>query len=245
MSRRWLLLTAAAVAALSWPASSQAQTNQDPETKGKQNADQAQTEVVPLVYSNPFAYFNPFVVPWPYVVPAASLASGASRTVFSSYPPAPAGNALPRTTRIYTYSTRPTYGPGYPYPGSGYVQRQRIDDFDTGTGTSTTIARQSNYPLPENPTATGPAHLDVRLPAEAELWVDGKKTSQSGENRKFTTPDLKPGQEYVYEMRAQWNGKDGKKEEIRRIAFRAGEQVKVDFTKPGPDGEMLEMPKTK
>jgi uncharacterized protein (TIGR03000 family) len=242
MSRRWLLLTAAAVAVLAWPANSQAQTNQDSESKGKQNADQAQTEVVPLVYSNPLAHFNPFVVPWPYVVPAGSVQSGAFRTVFSSNPPAPAGNVLPRTTRIYTYRI---YGPGYPYPGSGYAQRQRIDDFDTSNGSSTAIARQSNYPLPENTSASGPAHLDVRLPAEAELWVDGKKTSQSGETRKFTTPDLKPGQEYAYEMRAHWNGKDGKKEETRRVAFRAGQQVKVDFTKPGPDGEMLEMPKTK
>ena len=108
MSRRWLLLTAAAVLALSWPARSQGQTNQD-ESKGKQHADQAQTEVVPSVYSNPLAYFNPFVVPWLNVVPAVSVSSGAYRSVFSSYPPAPAGNILPRTTRNYTYRIN---GPG-------------------------------------------------------------------------------------------------------------------------------------
>lgn len=244
MSRRWRLLTVTAAAALALPAGSQAQTNPDSE-KGNQSTEQTKTEVVPLVYSNPFAYFNPFVVPWPYLVPAVTVRPGASRTVFSSNPPPPAGNVLPRTTRIYTYSNSPNYGPGYPYPGSRYVQRQRIDDFETSGAADTAVARQSNYPLPENRNAAGAARLEVLLPTDAELFVDGKKTSQTGTARKFTTPDLKPGQEYIYELRARWNGKAGKNEETRRIAFRAGQQVKVDFSKPSSEGEILDMPKTK
>ena len=87
----------------------------------------------------------------------------------------------------------------------------------------------------------------MRLPAEAELWVDGKKTTQTGTRLKFSTPELKPGEDYSYEMRAEWQDHDRKITQTRRVTFHAGEQVTVDFTKPPPAekyGEELTMPQT-
>jgi uncharacterized protein (TIGR03000 family) len=242
MSRRWLLLTAAALAvALALPVFSRAEDQPESEA--------AVPAVTPFVYANPFVW--PWLSPFGYVA-RFPFASGQASAYVSSYPPAPAGNVVPRTTRIYAYTTRPFYGaPGYPFPGSPYVQRQRIDDFDT-SAVNTALARQSNYPPPENTSAkssnTGPAHLDVRVPADAELWVDGKKTTQTGTARTFSTPDLKPGQDYAYEMRADWQDRDRKITQTRRVTFHAGENVKVDFTKPPPAekrGEELAMPKSK
>src|SRR5579884_166675 len=49
--------------------------------------------------------------------------------------------------------------------------------------------------------------LNVTVPAGAELWVDGHKTSQTGAVRQFTSPPLAAGKDYTYELRAKW--KDG------------------------------------
>ena len=69
----------------------------------------------------------------------------------------------------------------------------------------------------------------MRLPENAELWVDGVKTNQSGMTRAFVTTDLQPGQQYAYELRATWSDQGRQVTETRRVSFRAGEKVDVDF----------------
>jgi uncharacterized protein (TIGR02246 family) len=47
----------------------------------------------------------------------------------------------------------------------------------------------------------------VRLPADAVLEIDGKKTTSTGETRTFDTPPLRVGGHYVYTLKATANGK--------------------------------------
>jgi uncharacterized protein (TIGR03000 family) len=74
------------------------------------------------------------------------------------------------------------------------------------------------------------AVVEVRLPAAAELWFDGMATTLAGERRIFTTPPLRAGLTYSYEVQVRW--REGGQDVLRseRAIVRAGEAVVVDFT---------------
>jgi uncharacterized protein (TIGR03000 family) len=76
--------------------------------------------------------------------------------------------------------------------------------------------------------ADSTAHVTVRVPANAELWVDGSKTTSTGSVREFQSPPLTPGQ-YTYEFRAHWteNGRDIT--QTRKVAVSPGAHVAVMF----------------
>lgn len=80
------------------------------------------------------------------------------------------------------------------------------------------------------------AFLDVRLPANAKLEIQGRLTTRTGENRRFVSPPLSPGKKYTYTLVATWTGPDGK--EVRRVKdvqVFPGRTVEVDLTKPTED----------
>jgi uncharacterized protein (TIGR03000 family) len=77
----------------------------------------------------------------------------------------------------------------------------------------------------------GPARASVaiRVPADAEVWFNGYRTTQTGTERTFTTPLLDKGEDYYYDVRARWteNGKSVVRE--RRVLVRAGMRAQADF----------------
>ncbi len=62
-------------------------------------------------------------------------------------------------------------------------------------------------PLPKEPSLKKDeqtrARVIVDLPADARLFVDGRRMNGSSSRRVFQTPDLTPGQTYYYELRAE------------------------------------------
>ncbi len=74
------------------------------------------------------------------------------------------------------------------------------------------------------------AHIWLRVPESAEIWVNGVKTKQTGESRYFFSPPLTPGKKYSYQIRLRWlrNGKPV--EETQRILIQAGLTIRRDFT---------------
>jgi uncharacterized protein (TIGR03000 family) len=79
------------------------------------------------------------------------------------------------------------------------------------------------------------AHIWLRLPANAEVWVNDVKTRQTGESRYFYSPPLTPGRQYSYQLRVRWM-KDGKPvEETQRLLVHAGATVHRDFTRIGDE----------
>ena len=54
------------------------------------------------------------------------------------------------------------------------------------------------------------AMMEIRVPANAEVWVEGDKTSQTGAVRHFVSPTLQTGKTFTYDIRARWTGADGK-----------------------------------
>jgi uncharacterized protein (TIGR03000 family) len=77
------------------------------------------------------------------------------------------------------------------------------------------------------------ASVDLRVPANAEVWVDGSLTSQRGEARTFQTAPFAPGQSFTYDIRARWKDAGGKEvDQTRQVSLQAGQNMKVDFTAP-------------
>jgi uncharacterized protein (TIGR03000 family) len=187
---------------------------------------------VPYFYYDPLAYS-----PWQY--PLYNPYARGSGTRIYITPPAAASNE-PASANSYV-SPRPE-------------PRQRIQEFDVNGNEfqpGTQAKGEKIQPVTvhkklDKLPSEAPTLFEVKVPEGAELWVDGVKTSQTGTTRKLTSPDLKPDQEYVYEMRAQWHDQGRVVSETHRVTFQAGDEVKVDFTtrpssEPGVD--KLPMPK--
>jgi uncharacterized protein (TIGR03000 family) len=85
--------------------------------------------------------------------------------------------------------------------------------------------------LPNGGGTDNKAHIWLRVPENAEVWVNGVKTKQTGESRYFFSPPLEPGKKYSYQMRVLWKKGDKPVEETQRILVQAGTTIRRDFTK--------------
>jgi uncharacterized protein (TIGR03000 family) len=93
--------------------------------------------------------------------------------------------------------------------------------------------------VPQDPNA---ALLNVSVPADAEVWLEGKPTNQTGSHRQFESPALKPGQEYTYTIRARWKDEGRNVEVMRLLSVHAGDKVDVRLDGAAVDPQ-LPMPK--
>jgi uncharacterized protein (TIGR03000 family) len=69
----------------------------------------------------------------------------------------------------------------------------------------------------------------MRVPADAEIWFSGEKTSQSGSFRQFVSPPLAAGREYTYEIRLKWREGERTRDQTRRVTFQAGDRIRLDY----------------
>jgi uncharacterized protein (TIGR03000 family) len=77
-----------------------------------------------------------------------------------------------------------------------------------------------------------PATIVVNLPADAKLLIDDNATTSTSDRRVFVSPDLNPGKEYHYTLKAEVL-RDGKAVTVEeKITVKAGEETKVSLTLP-------------
>jgi uncharacterized protein (TIGR03000 family) len=139
------------------------------------------------------------------------------------------------------------YGPSYAYGSSGYV---------AGSGGYAAPAVSGYYSPPQvagaSPAgpadyATAPgdssAHIRVEVPANAEVWVEGYKTSQTGPVRDFVSPPLDPRKKCFYTVRARWTEGGRAVEQTREVSVRANAWTTVDFTRPATGTQTLPAPR--
>jgi len=80
------------------------------------------------------------------------------------------------------------------------------------------------------PSATATrATVVVRLPEDADLYVDGKRVNLTSDTRQFITPELTPGQDYSYTMKARAVRQGKPVAKTKRVIVRAGSESRVDF----------------
>ena len=86
----------------------------------------------------------------------------------------------------------------------------------------------------EPPTAPADrATITVKLPPNATLYVDDRKSPSKEPVRQFATPPLPAGKEFAYMIKAEVV-RDGQPETLtQKVPFRAGERITVDFTSLG------------
>lgn len=132
--------------------------------------------------------------------------------------------------RGHGLATFPGPLPSYPYGGVG---------FNYYTFPKRRPPAPNNYELP--PPLDRAAHLGVHVPADAELWLEGNPTQQTGTFRRFVTPLLEPGERYEYELRARWQQEGKEMEQVKKVVIRAGERISVSF--PAADSDVLPAPR--
>jgi uncharacterized protein (TIGR03000 family) len=119
------------------------------------------------------------------------------------------------------------------------------NNYDATAGYSTSTAeevgqRRAFYYDPEVNQASMremPVYVEVRIPAGAEIVIEGQKTTQTGSRRLFVSPPVAPGQNYTYEMQAKWMENGREVTQSRKVPVRAGQRVMVDLTKPLPSDQ--------
>jgi uncharacterized protein (TIGR03000 family) len=99
-----------------------------------------------------------------------------------------------------------------------------------GSGPGMGAMKGSGYE--EEVNAPAPANLLVTLPADARLFVDGHETKSTTGERLLTTPDLQPGREYSYTLRAEVMRGGKVQETSQRVTVRAGQQTQVNIQIP-------------
>jgi len=128
------------------------------------------------------------------------------------------------------------YGGGYPYSyGGGYGVTPIYSYYPS------TPSVVGPGPNPDSNTAA-PAGIRVVLPdPQAIVFFDGAKTSSTGAIRMFHTPNLTPGANAKYQIRAIWqqNGKEVVQD--RTVPVAPGQLSVADFTQP--PSELLPLPK--
>ena len=129
------------------------------------------------------------------------------------------------------YLGYPGYAYGSPYYGSSYY-------YDPAPAyllppTANTAPNTLSALAPPEDQDPNTAALEVRVPANAEIWFEGDKTGQTGPVRHFSSPSLPAGKTFSYDIRARWTGADGKEiDRTRQVKVQAGSRIGVDFNNP-------------
>jgi uncharacterized protein (TIGR03000 family) len=132
------------------------------------------------------------------------------------------------------------YGAGYYYPGVGagiYPQTTVNNSYYTypgGSAYSPDEGAGGPNDMPPGPNPNKPddmAHILLNVPAGAEVWFNGAKTSQTGTEREFVSPTLVPGKEYTYEVRVRWRENGEVKERTRTLNVHANDWTRVDLSR--------------
>jgi uncharacterized protein (TIGR03000 family) len=127
------------------------------------------------------------------------------------------------------YGYYPGPGPGtYPWmdgPGTPFDRRKIVPTFPHAP-----LPDDGATPLePDDPLPPGVALITVTLPAEAELWFDEAKTSQSGNYRRFVTPPLPSGRLLDYTLRVRWQTGGVELTRVEKVQVASGGRFRINF----------------
>jgi len=152
---------------------------------------------------------------------------------------------------FYGYGYRPFYGGSYgyrPFYGS-YYSSPYYGDYGWSSGwspgyySSSYMAPSGSYTMPyeggtpsyssgytpQGDTATNAAHVTVRAPANARVWIGGWETPNTGAVREFDSPSLTPGKKYSYEVKAQWEENGRPVTQTQEVDVSAGARSQAVF----------------
>src|SRR5581483_8997593 len=74
---------------------------------------------------------------------------------------------------------------------------------------------------PPAPAVDNVARVHVIVPPDAKVWFNGSPTQNTGSDREFASPPLVPGQDYSYDITAQWTEGGQEVTQTRHVDVRA------------------------
>jgi uncharacterized protein (TIGR03000 family) len=91
-------------------------------------------------------------------------------------------------------------------------------------------------PVPAVPEAVpaGAAVLRVQVPADAELWIEGQRTTQRGNVRIYVSPPLAEGHHFYYDLLALWVEGGKERAKRRKVSVFPGDRLTIDFQQAQP-----------
>jgi uncharacterized protein (TIGR03000 family) len=127
----------------------------------------------------------------------------------------------------------PWYGFGLGVPGyfpyySGYYDYPATYQYVPTLATESSPVYYSSGE-PATQAADNSAHLNVQVPANAQVWIEGAKTTQTGTDRLFTSPPLTPGTNYSYDVRARWLDNGKPVDRTKTVVVHAGDRLDVNM----------------
>ncbi len=73
-----------------------------------------------------------------------------------------------------------------------------------------------------------PATLSLQFPAAAEVWLNGKAVKgEASEDRVLTSPVLKPGERFTFEVKARWKTGGKEYESVRTVTLGPGDRSRL------------------
>ncbi len=119
------------------------------------------------------------------------------------------------------------YVPAYTYTPTWYSNPQPLVLSSSGSSTSPLTLEEEQEARAD---ATHAA-IQVRVPANAEIWFDNHKTRQTGSMRTFVSPPLETGKTFTYNIHARWMDSSGKViDQTKQVEVQAGKRSMADFT---------------
>jgi len=121
------------------------------------------------------------------------------------------------------YSSYPSYSSGYYDPSADVVPDSGYSSPAPAAATQALYSSSSAAVQPDTP-----AHMTVKVPADAKVTLNGTPTTSTGTLRQFISPPLAAGK-YTYDVEARWNDNGKEVTQTRHIAVAPGAHVEVAF----------------
>lgn len=135
------------------------------------------------------------------------------------------GRRWRRNADTYATTSPQASGPYY-YDSAGRLM-PGSPEVDAMAGTQNG-GRSALYPPDSQGMRALPVRLEVRGPADAELWIDDAKTVHKGAVREFISPPVEPGRQYAYQIKVRWMENGAERERTGKVPVRPGQLVRVD-----------------
>ena len=182
-------------------------------------------------------------IPLLVAVIAASPAVGFAQGF--SYPlPTPPPIPVPGTNQLYPAASpftppsliRPwtgfgyspwAYGPSVYAPGFSYPWVYLPPTVRSSAPTPPPPLVGAGGPGPDLTNAEFPASFTLEFPADVKLWLNGQEVPGAGRTRVLTSPTLKAGGAFTFDVRAEWTTDGTRYEWDRAIALSAGDKARV------------------
>lgn len=79
-------------------------------------------------------------------------------------------------------------------------------------------------PTKPKTTSDRTAVINIQVPADATVWLEGRRMKQRGTSRCFQSPPLEPGKTYQYNVRISWRENGRSVTTTRQLTVQAGAQ---------------------